>query len=59
MKKRSLSLAARIIGLTLILLAIIFTVLTFLVSSRINSGVYELQAQNVLGSAQTAQDYPG
>jgi methyl-accepting chemotaxis protein len=51
MKKRSLSLAARIIGLTLILLAIIFTVLTFLVSSRINSGVYELQAQNVLGSA--------
>ncbi len=49
--RRKLSLALRIIGITLILLVLIFTMLTYLVSTKIKEGVFELQAQNVLRSA--------
>ncbi len=49
--KKSLSLSVRIIGITLILLTLIFTMLTYLVSTKIREGVFEEQSQNVLRSA--------
>ncbi|MBN2627137.1 MAG: Cache 3/Cache 2 fusion domain-containing protein [Spirochaetales bacterium] len=49
--KKNISLSVRIIGITLILLAIAFTLLTILVSTKIREGVFEVQSQNVLRSA--------
>ncbi|MDC7222288.1 MAG: methyl-accepting chemotaxis protein [Spirochaetales bacterium] len=56
MKKRGLSLAVRIIGITTVLLAVIFTVLILEVSRKIGEGVYETQEQNVLRSASQIRD---
>jgi methyl-accepting chemotaxis protein len=50
--KKNISLSVRIIGITLILLAIAFTLLTILVSKQIEDGVFEVQSQNVLRSAE-------
>lgn len=51
MRKRSISLAVRIVGLTMILLTVIFFILTFQVSSQIRDGIFKEQSHSMIQSA--------
>ena len=55
-KKRGLSLAVRIIGITTILFLAIFTVLIFVISSEIRKGVSESETHNVQQASRQLKD---
>jgi len=51
MRKSSISLAVRIVGLTMILLTVIFLILTLQVSKQIKEGIFKEQSQNMMQSS--------